>query len=193
MATQRSAQKPDTGSSVSRRRRYLVDRRRQLNATLRVVALVSILLALLVGTVAYQNYSATSSVFDDNPELAEAMRATDTRNLLILVAISLIILAMVVVRSIMITHRTAGAVFSISDKLEKIAAGDYTVSLRLREDDTIRALEDPFNKMAKALRRRADEDHRTLTKLANEIEEHGSPVDAEMLRRIADAHGRHVG
>lgn len=192
MAAGREKKASDTPSSVSRRRRYLIDRRRQLGATLRVVALVTILLALLVGTVAYQNITATNMVVEDNPQLGEQMRAADTRNLLVLIAISLIILAAVVVRSVMITHRTAGAVYSITDKLEKIAAGDYSVSLQLREEDNIRALEDPFNKMVKALRRRAEDDHRTLTKLADEIEGHGSPVDAEMLRRIADARGRHV-
>ena len=76
--------------------------------------------------------------------------------------------------------------------VEKIADGDYNVTLRLREDDNIRALEDPFNKMVKALRRRAEDDHRSLTKLAKDIEDNGNPVDAEMLRRIADAHGRLV-
>ncbi len=192
MATRRDENRREPASSISRRRRYLIDRRRQLGATLRVIALVTVLLALLVGTVAYQNHTETAMVSGDHPELADQMRATNTRNLLILAAISLIILSMVVVRSVMITHRTAGAVYSITDKLEKIAAGDYSVSLQLREDDTIRALEDPFNKMVKALRRRAEDDHRSLSKLADDIEEHGSPVDAEMLRRIADAHGRHL-
>jgi hypothetical protein len=46
--------------------------------------------------------------------------------------------------------------------------------------------------MAKTLLRYADEDHRSMTKLANEIEEHGNPVDAEMMRRIADSRGRHA-
>jgi nitrogen fixation/metabolism regulation signal transduction histidine kinase len=147
---------------------------------------------MLVGAIAYQSFTQTEMVMKDHQELGQQMRAADSKNLLIMIAISLIIIAMVVVRSVMITHRTAGAVFSISDKLEKIANGDYNVSLKLREEDTIRALEDPFNKMAKALRKRADEDHRSLSKLANDIEEQGNPVDAEMLRRIADSHGRLV-
>jgi nitrogen fixation/metabolism regulation signal transduction histidine kinase len=182
----------DSIRTSSRRRRYLIDRRRQLSATVRVVALVAVLLAMLVATIWYQNKTETEMVRVDHPQLADQMSAGDTKDLLIMVAISLIILGMVVVRSVMITHRTAGAVFSISDKLEKIADGDYNVTLRLREDDNIRALEDPFNKMVKALRRRAEDDHRSLTKLAKDIEDNGNPVDAEMLRRIADAHGRLV-
>jgi methyl-accepting chemotaxis protein len=192
MAKSSSDSNGEASYSISRRRRYLIDRRRQLSATVRVVALVAVLLALLIGTIAYNDYSVTSMVLEDNPDLGARMRDADTRNLLIMVAIALIILAMVVVRSIVLTHRTAGAVYSISDKLEKVAAGDYSVSLRLRQDDNIRSLEDPFNKMVKNLRRRAEDDHRKLTKLASEIEEHGSPVDAEMVRRLADAHGRLV-
>jgi nitrogen fixation/metabolism regulation signal transduction histidine kinase len=151
---------------------------------------VAVLLAMLVATVWYQNTTETETVSVEHPQLAEQMRAEDIKNLLMMIAISLIILGMVVIRSVMITHRTAGAVINISDKLEKIANGDYTATLRLRENDNIRALEDPFNKMVEALRRRAEDDHRSLTKLAKDIEENGNPVDAEMLRRIADAHGQ---
>jgi nitrogen fixation/metabolism regulation signal transduction histidine kinase len=125
-----------------------------------------------------------------NPEIGERMRAADLRNLAIMAGISLIILSMVVVRSIMLTHRTAGAVYKVAQCLEKIASGDFDVTLRLRNDDNLCALEDPFNKMAETLSRYADEDYRSMSRLADEIEEHGNPVDAEMLRRIADSRGR---
>jgi nitrogen fixation/metabolism regulation signal transduction histidine kinase len=125
-----------------------------------------------------------------NPEIGERMRAADLRNLAIMAGISLIILSMVVVRSIMLTHRTAGAVYKVVQCLEKIASGDFDVTLRLRNDDNLCALEDPFNKMAETLSRYADEDYRSMSRLADEIEEHGNPVDAEMLRRIADSRGR---
>lgn len=184
-------EKASTGFQMSsRRRRYLIDRKRQLSATVRVVALVLVLLVLLNGTIAYQNLQEIKTVMADNPEIGNQMRTTNNRNLVIMISISLIILAMITVRSIMITHRTAGAVFNISKQLESIATGDYNVTLRLREEDTIRSLEDPFNRMAKALRMRAEEDHRTLAKLATDIEEHGNPVDAEMVRRIAESKGR---
>ena len=104
--------------------------------------------------------------------------------------ISLIILAMVVIRSIMYTHRTAGAVFKVAKSMDTIASGDFDITLRLREDDSLRTLEDPFNNMAKNLSRYAEEDYRSMTKLADEIEEHGNPVDAEMLRRIAESRAR---
>jgi len=173
-----------------RRRHYLVDPRRQLAATIRISGLVLVLLITINAVIARQAHTSTNQVIARNPDLGEIMRATDQRNLAILAGISLIILAMVVIRSIMYTHRTAGAVFKVSQCMDQIAAGDFNTTLRLRDDDSLRELEEPFNKMAKSLSRNADEENRSMTKLADEIEEHGSPVDAEMLRRIAESRAR---
>lgn len=175
----------DSGAKPHMRRHYLVDRRRQLTATLRVVGLVFILLFILNSVIAWQSYTTTHQVMAKNPEVGERMLANDLRNMAIMGGISLIILAMVAVRSIMLTHRTAGAAHKIAQSMEKIAAGDFDVTLRLRRDDNLLGLEDPFNSMAKALLRYADEDYRSLTRIATEIEEHGNPVDAEMVRRVA--------
>jgi methyl-accepting chemotaxis protein len=182
--------KDDGDKKSFRRRQYLVDRRRQLAATMRIAGLVLVLLIILNAVLAWQNYNATQSVMLTNPEMGERMRAVDLRNMAITAGISLIILAMVVMRSIMLTHRTAGAVYKISQCLEQVGEFNFDVNLRLRTDDNIRALEDPFNKMAGNLRRRALDDYQAMKKLADEIEDHGSPVDAEMLRRIADSNAR---
>jgi methyl-accepting chemotaxis protein len=175
----------DSGAKPHKRRHYLVDRRRQLTATIRVVGMVFILLFILNAVIAWQSYTTTHQVMAKDPEVGERMLANDLRNMAIMGGISLIILAMVAVRSIMLTHRTAGAAYKIAQSMEKIASGDFDVTLRLRRDDNLLGLEDPFNSMAKALLRYADEDYRSLTKIATEIEEHGNPVDAEMVRRVA--------
>jgi methyl-accepting chemotaxis protein len=181
----------DEGDKKSfRRRQYLVDRKRQLASTLRIAGLVLVLLIILNAVLAWQNYNTTQAAMAANPQVGERMHAVDMRNLAITAGISLIILAMVVMRSIMLTHRTAGAVYKISQCLEQVGDFNYDVNLRLRNDDNLRALEDPFNKMAGNLRRRAIDDYQAMKKLADEIEEHGSPVDAEMLRRIADSTAR---
>jgi len=151
-----------------RRRHYLIDRRRQLAATVRIAGLVLVLLITINAMIAWQSHSYTSRVMVRNPNLGEHMRASDLRNLVLLAGFSLIIFAMVVVRSVMYTHRTAGAVFHVGRCMEKIAAGDFDVTLKLRQEDSLRDLEEPFNRMAKALAQRA-----------GGVEEHGSPVDAE--------------
>ena len=179
--------KGNSGKTTFRRRQYLVDRQRQLAATVRVAGLVLVLLVVLNAVLAWQNYESTQAVMVSNPEFGERMRAADLRNVAITAGISLIILAMVVVRSIMFTHRTAGAVYKVSKSLEQVGEFNYDISLRLRRDDNLRALEDPFNKMTDNLRLRALDDQQAMKKLADEIEEHGNPVDAEILRRIADS------
>ncbi|MCW8985727.1 MAG: hypothetical protein OQK55_10320 [Thermoanaerobaculales bacterium] len=191
MTSQADDAAKDKGDKKSyRRRQYLVDRKRQLAATVRIAGLVLVLLLVLNAVLAWQNYNTTQAVMMSNPEVGERMRAVDMRNIAITAGISLIILAMVVMRSIMLTHRTAGAVYKISMCLEQVGDFNYDVNLRLRNDDNLKALEDPFNKMAGNLRRRAIDDYQAMKKLADEIEEHGNPVDAEMLRRIADATAR---
>jgi methyl-accepting chemotaxis protein len=191
MTSQAANEAKDQGEKKSyRRRHYLVDRKRQLAATVRVAGLVLVLLIVLNAVLAWQNFSTTQSVMASNPAAGERMQAADMRNMAITAGISLVILAMVVMRSIMLTHRTAGAVYKISQCLEQVGSFNFDINLRLRNDDNLRGLEDPFNRMAGNLRRRAVDDYQAMKKLADEIEEHGNPVDAEMLRRIADATAR---
>ena len=170
-----------------RRRQYLVDRRRQLAATVRVAGLVLVLLVIINVVLAWQSSEATRKMMIASPEFGELMRADDMQKIAITAGISLIILAMVVVRSIMFTHRTAGAVYKVSQCLEQVGEFNFDVFLRLRSEDNLRALEDPFNRMVANLRERALDDYQAMKKLADEIEEHGNPVDAEILRRIADS------
>jgi nitrogen fixation/metabolism regulation signal transduction histidine kinase len=185
--------KLDFWTTFFRRRYYLIDPRRQLAVTIRIAGLVLVLLITINAVIAWQSHTTTNQVMARNPILAEIMRATDLRNLAILAGLSLIIFVMVVTRSIQYTHRTAGAVNKIAQSMEKIAAGDFDVTIRLRRDDSIRALEGPFNKLAETLLRYADEDYRSMTRLADEIEEQGNPGGAKILRRIAESRGRRAG
>lgn len=174
-----------TGKTVFRRRQYLVDRRRQLAATFRIAGLVLVLLIAVNGLLAWQSYSTTKAIESSNPLMAERIRAIDQRNMVLTAGISLIILAMVVVRSIMYTHRTAGAVYRVSMCLDKVADFDFDVSLRLRDEDNLRELEAPFNKMVGNLKGRAEDDRQAMLKLADEIEGHGNKADADVLRGLA--------
>ncbi len=193
MSTPADDVKLDFWTKFFRRRYYLIDPRRQLAVTIRIAGLVLVLLITINAVMAWQSHTTTNQVMARNPNLGEIMRATDHRNLAILAGISLIIFAMVVTRSIQYTHRTAGAVNKVAQSMEKIAAGDFDFTLRLRRDDSIRALEGPFNKLAETLLRYADEDYRSMTRLADEIEEQGNPGGAKILRRIAESRGRRAG
>jgi methyl-accepting chemotaxis protein len=169
------------------RKRYVVDRRRQLTATVRIASLVLILLLALNIVIAWQAYTATTQIMTTDPDIGERLHLANQRNIAVLAGISLVILAMVVVRSIMLTHRTSGAVVKIAKCFESISEGHLDIELKLRSEDTLKPVEDGFNEMTEMLRLQAKNDQKAMEKLANEIEEHGNPVDAEMLRRLAAA------
>ena len=97
MTSQSDKVSKDEGEKKSfRRRQYLVDRKRQLAATVRVAGLVLVLLITLNAVLAYQAFNITNSVMARDPVMGERMRAIDNRNLAITAGISLIILAMIV-------------------------------------------------------------------------------------------------
>ena len=173
-----------------RRRKYLVDRRQQLATTVRVAGLVLILLVALNAVIAWQSYTVATQIMSTDPGIGERLHVANIRNMAILAGISLIIFAMVIVRSIMLTHRTFGAVVKITQCLEEVAVGRFDIEFKLRSEDSLKALEEPFNEMTEMLRLQAKKDQKAMAKLANEVEEHGNPVDAEMLRRLADARGK---
>jgi methyl-accepting chemotaxis protein len=173
-----------------RRRQYLVDRKQQLATTVRVAGLVLILLLTLNAVIAWQSYTVTTQIMSTDPDIGERLHIANIRNIAVLAGISLIIFAMVIVRSIMLTHRTFGAVIKISQCLEEVADGNFEVALKLRSEDSLKALEEPFNEMTEMLRLQAKDDQKAMEKLADEVEGHDNPVDAEMLRRLAEARGK---
>ena len=130
---------------------------------------------------------AMNEIVAGNPQLREEMQAADLRGALILGAISLICIALVVVRSIMLTHRTAGASYKIGMRLDQIAAGQHDTELHLRLKDNLRDLEEPFNKMSASLRRIAQEDAEALTNIADEIQGQENAALVERLRKLAEA------
>jgi nitrogen fixation/metabolism regulation signal transduction histidine kinase len=175
------------GGSRPRRRKYLIDRRGQLVATAKVAGLFLVLLAPLNLVVFLWGAMETQEIIAFNPHLAEQMRAIDQRSALLLASVSLAMFLIVVVRSIMLTHRTAGAAFNLRRCLNRVASGDYDTVLWLRSKDNLRQLQDPFNQMAQSLQSRVVEDHQMLEDLESKIEELGYSELAKEVRELADA------
>jgi methyl-accepting chemotaxis protein len=170
-----------------RRRRYLIDRKGQLLATAKVTGVVLALLVLL--NMVYSIWSAieTQAIVATNPELLEEMTAIDRQSMLNLAVISLVVLVAVVIRTIMLTHRTAGAAFNLKRCLGRVADGDFGTELRVRRKDNLRQLQEPFNRMMASLRERAAEEQAELLKLADKVEELGDSDLAREVRELADA------
>ena len=170
-----------------RRRQFLIDRKGQLLTTAKIGGVVLALLVLLNLVFSLWSTIETQAIVASNPQLFEEMTAIDRRGALVLGIVSLVVLAAVVIRSIRLTHRTAGASFNVHRCLDKVAAGEYNTELRVRSKDNLQDLQGPFNLMVASLRRRAVEDHVALEDLAGKIEELGHVELAEEVRDLAKA------
>ena len=170
-----------------RRRNFLVDKKSQLIPTLKVTGVVVALLILVNLIFSWWNALETAEIIAASPQLADQMRATDARSAMLLLAISLVCVGLVVFRSIILTHRTAGASYKIGMRLDQIAAGQHDTELHLRLNDNLRELEEPFNKMSASLRRIAQEDAEALTTIADEIQGQENAALVERLRKLAEA------
>jgi len=170
-----------------RRRNFLVDKKSQLIPTLKVTGVVVALLVLVNLIFSWWNALETAEIVAASPQLADQMRTTDARSAMLLLTISLICVGLVVFRSIILTHRTAGASYKIGMRLDQIAAGQLDTELHLRLKDNLRDLEEPFNKMSASLRRNAQEDAEALTNIADEIQGQENAALVERLRKLAEA------
>lgn len=170
-----------------RRRNFLVDKKSQLIPTLKVTGVVVALLILVNLIFSWWNALETAAIIAASPQLADQMRTTDARSAMLLLAISLVCVGVVVFRSIILTHRTAGASYKIGMRLDQIAAGQYDTELHLRLKDNLRDLEEPFNKMSASLSRTAQEDAEALTNIADEIQGQENAELVERLRILAEA------
>jgi len=175
---------------IFRRRTLLSNRRRQIAATLKVAGWAFVLLLAINALIAWQAYTVTTQIMATDPDIGERLAAASYQNIGILGGLSLIVFVAVIVRSIVLTHRTYGGIRKIVQGMETVSEGQFNVEIKLRSQDSIKAFEEPFNEMTLMLKLQALEDQKAMQKLAAEIEGHGNPVDAEMLRRLADAKGR---
>jgi len=169
------------------RRTYLIDRKGQLTTTFKVAGLVAFLLLVLNLVLAGISAGETRKIISVNPNLAQHMAATDRSGSLVIAGGSVFLLLLVVAHTIVLTHRTSGASFNIKRCLGRVAEGDLDTTLRLRPKDNLLELQEPFNRMAESLRKRASEEQKLLNDLSSKIEEFGLPEEAKILRDIADS------
>jgi methyl-accepting chemotaxis protein len=170
-----------------KRRQYLIDRKGQLLATAKIAGVVLILLVLVNLVFYLWNDIETQAIVASDPKIAEEMAEIDLRTTLVFAILSFVVLVFVVIRAIMLTHRTAGAAFNLHRCLQRVAAGDFSTELRVRRKDNLRQLQEPFNLMTASLRRRATDDSDALSNLAGKIEELGQVELAEEVRELAKA------
>ena len=168
-----------------RRRQYLIDRKGQLLATAKISGVVFVLLVLVNLALYLWNDIETQAILAFSPQLAGEMADIDLRTTLVFAIVSFVVLVFVVIRAIMLTHRTAGAAFNLERCLGRVASGEYGTELRVRRKDNLRQLQEPFNRMTASLRERAADDEVALLNLAAKIEGLGEVELAEEVRDLA--------
>jgi methyl-accepting chemotaxis protein len=163
------------------RRRYLIDRKRQLRTVVMTTSLVATLVLLVNLGFAFLRTSQTSFLAAVAPQLTPVIDRQDDVFWLIMLVMSVLLVVAVALKTIVDTHHTAGAVFAVRQRLERVTDGDLGVVLKLRRGDNLQDLEKPFNDMVSSLRSRALVESGTLDDLAMKAGNLGA--DGEELAR----------
>lgn len=176
------------------RRRYLIDPKRQLRTAAMTTSLVAILVLLVNLGFALLRTSQTSFLAAVAPQLTPVIERQDTIFSLTMIIMSVVLVVGVSLKTIVETHRTAGAVFAVRQRIERVKKGDLQVTLKLRRRDNLQILETPFNDMVTSLRVRALNEATTLEQLASKAEKIGDRGDdlARALHELA-RHKRQIG
>jgi len=152
------------------RRKYINDPKRQLRTAILTTALVFVLLVFVNLGFFLLRTSQTSILSAAAPQLTTILAEQDSTRMLIMISISVVLMITVFIVTIVETHRTAGAVVAMGQRLERVRDGDYHISLKFRHRDNLKDLESPFNEMVASLRKRADDDAVVLDELAAKAE-----------------------
>lgn len=184
----------DTRTTRVIRRQYLLDPKRQLRTTALTTSLVAVLLVIVNLGFTLLRSSQTSFLASAAPQLAPVLEKQDSMSSLTMIVISVVLVIAVAAATVLQTHRTAGAVYAVNQRLERVKAGDLQVRLKLRERDNLRDLEGPFNDMVTALRNRTVADAESLDRLAERAGRLGPDGEdlAAALRALAQSK-RQVG
>ena len=176
------------------RRRYLIDPKRQLRTTVMTTSLTAALLLVVnIGFFVLRS-SQTAFLAAAAPQLTPLLDEQGTIFSLTMILISIALVIAVALTTITHTHRTAGAVYAVRQRFERVEAGDLQVTLKLRQRDNLQDLEAPFNKMIVALRERALNEASALEELAARAATTG-PDGTDLATALAELaqHKRQVG
>ena len=176
------------------RRRYLIDPKRQLRTAIMTTSLTAALLvAVNIGFEVLRS-SQTTFLAAAAPRLIPLLEEQGTVFSVAMIIISIAIVVAVALTTVVHTHRTAGAVYAVRQRFERVEAGDLQVTMKLRQRDNLQDLEAPFNRMIRALRERTLNEAAALEDLAGRAARIGPDGDelAVALRTLAQ-HKRQVG
>jgi methyl-accepting chemotaxis protein len=163
-------------------RNYLIDRKVQLSVTLVMLALSSLLTAVL-GFFWYAEIRNASDVIRINAisllgtagadRLGQELAAADHRRLLILIGFAVVLGLLIAAYGIVMTHRIAGPLFKINRHMNDIAEGRLQKVWGLRKGDQLQAFFGTFERMNNALREGVEADVKLLNEVIAAVESEG--------------------
>ena len=181
---------------LGKRRRFLVNWRYQMRASLLTAAVVLILLILLNLAIYASTAASADRILELAPEFAAVIQAQDRTQLHLILLASAVYLAGVFLVTVLETHRTAGAALNLGARLGEVRRGRYDTRLSLRKGDHLFELEEAFNAMTDSLRTRTWDEIESLARLSREAEQvedaAGRQRLAEELRRLAEEKRKQV-
>jgi len=183
-----TARRP-TRSVLGQRRRFLVDWKAQLRAASLSAGVALVLVLLLNLSLHVGRSRSADDLMRVAPELAELARSQDRVELSLVLLASVVFVAGVFVVTVLETHRTSGAAYSVARRLRDVRDGRHA-ALRLRKGDNLVEVERAFNEMTAALLERAAQEIEALDEIAASMAHVSSPPEAEALaariRGLAD-------
>ena len=173
---------------LGQRRNFLVDRKIQLRTTALAAGVVATVLTVFLVTLHLSRERATETLVAHLPALAETLAAQNRIELIFQLASAIVFLIMVVVVTLLETHKTAGAAFNLSRQMNKVRSGEYGTRATLRRGDNLQSVGRAFNEMSIAIDERLWRDIEIFSDLAEQARRITNPQVARQLAETLEEH-----
>jgi nitrogen fixation/metabolism regulation signal transduction histidine kinase len=165
-----------------RLRNYLLDARFQLKYTGMVVA-VTLVVATILGTLAYQQSHAQTEMMTINLAMAgetaefieQTAREADRQLLLMISSGIMLLVVSLGLTGIVVTHRVVGPAYKMKSLFRHVADGHLKLHGRLREGDELQDVFLEFERMIERLRDNQREEIAQLESAIAKAKEAGAP------------------
>jgi HAMP domain-containing protein len=87
----------------------------------------------------------------------------------------LINIVLVAFMGVVITHKIAGPIYSMTRQFRKVEQGEWASHIQLRKDDDLKYLARKFNEMIDAIKRQGEADYIQLRDARDKLDEKASP------------------
>ncbi len=173
---------------LGQRRNFLVDRKNQFRTTALAAGVVATVLTVFLVTLHLSRERATETLVAHMPSLAETLAAQNRSEFTFQLTAAIVFLTMVIVVTLLETHKTAGAAFNLSRQMGKVGSGDYGTRVALRRGDNLQAVARAFNEMSITIDERFWRDIEIFSDLAEQARRITDPQVARQLAETLEEH-----